>query len=69
MDAIGEALSKNISNIYEVQALQVFIETLIAVFSACILYSIVRCILSYKYTRKRARSISDSGNVEILNAV
>jgi hypothetical protein len=69
MDAIGEALSKTISNIYEVQVLQVFIETVIAVLGTCLIYKIVKYIISYKYTRKRSRSISDFRDVEILNAV
>lgn len=63
MDAIGEALSKTISNIYEVQALQVFIETIIAVLGMYLIYKVVKYILSYKYTRKRSRSISDLGVV------
>ena len=61
MDAIGEALSKSISNIYEVQALQVFIETIIAVIIAYLLYKLVVILNIYIYKRKRSRSISDSG--------
>lgn len=69
MDAIGEALSKTISNIYEVQVLQVFIETVIAVLGIYMIYKFVKYILSCKYMRKRSRSISDLGDVEILNTV
>ena len=61
MDAIGEALSKSISNIYEVQALQIFIETVITVIIAYLLYKLVVILKIYIYKRKRARSISDSG--------
>lgn len=61
MDAIGEALSKSISNIYEVQALQVFIETVIAVIIAYLLYKLVVILKIYIYKRKRSRSIYDSG--------
>jgi hypothetical protein len=61
MDAIGEALSKSISNIYEVQALQIFIETVIAVIIGYLLYKLVVILKIYMYKRKRSRSISDSG--------
>ena len=61
MDAIGEALNKSISNIYEVQALQIFIETVIAVIIAYLLYKLVVILKIYIYKRKRSRSISDSG--------
>ena len=70
MDAIGVALSKTIANIYEVQALQVFIETLIVVFGSYILYRIIKMIISYRFTRKRSRSISSSSeDIEVLNTV
>jgi len=59
MDAIGEALSKSISNIYEVQALQVFIETVIVIIVAYLLYKLVVILKIYMYKRKRSRSISD----------
>ena len=65
MDAIGEALSKSISNIYEVQALQVFIETVIAVIIAYLLYKLVVILKIYIYKRKRSRSISDGGDLPI----
>ena len=61
MDAIGEALSKSISNIYEVQALQIFIETVITVIIAYLLYKLVVILKIYIYKRKRSRSISDGG--------
>jgi len=61
MDAIGEALSKSISNIYEVQALQIFIETVIAVIIGYLLYKLVVILKIYMYKRKRSRSISDGG--------
>lgn len=60
MDAIGEALNKSISNIYEVQALQVFIETIIVIVVAYILYKLVVILKIYMYKRKRSRSISDA---------
>ena len=60
MDAIGEALSKSISNIYEVQALQVFIETVIVIIVAYLLYKLVVILKIYMYKRKRSRSISDA---------
>jgi len=60
MDAIGEALSKSISNIYEVQALQVFIETVIIIVVAYLLYKLVVILKIYMYKRKRSRSISDA---------
>jgi hypothetical protein len=60
MDAIGEALSKSISNIYEVQALQVFIETIIIIIVAYLLYKLVVILKIYMYKRKRSRSISDA---------
>jgi len=60
MDAIGEALSKSISNIYEVQALQVFIETIIVIIVAYLLYKLVVILKIYMYKRKRSRSISDA---------
>jgi hypothetical protein len=60
MDAIGEALSKSISNIYEVQALQVFIETVIVIVVAYLLYKLVVILKIYMYKRKRSRSISDA---------
>ena len=60
MDAIGEALSKSISNIYEVQALQVFIETVIVIIVAYLLYKLVVILKIYMYKRKRTRSISDA---------
>jgi len=63
MDAIGEALNKSISNIYEVQALQVFIETIIAVVAAYILYKLVVILKIYMYKRKRSRSISDADDL------
>ena len=66
MDAIGEALNKSISNIYEVQALQIFIETVIAVVAAYILYKLVVILKIYMYKRKRSRSISDSGDLGIV---
>ena len=69
MDAIGEALSTSISNIYEVQALQIFIETVIAVVIAYLLYKLVVILKIYIYNRKRARSISDSGDIEVLNVL
>ena len=59
MDAIGEALNKSISNIYEVQALQVFIETVIVIVVAYLLYKLVVILKIYIYKRKRSRSISD----------
>ena len=59
MDAIGEALNKSISNIYEVQALQVFIETVIVIIVAYLLYKLVVILKIYMYKRKRSRSISD----------
>jgi hypothetical protein len=61
MDAIGEALSKSISNIYEIQALQVFIETIIVIVVAYLLYKLVVILKIYMYKRKRSRSISDGG--------
>jgi hypothetical protein len=60
MDAIGQALSKSISNIYEVQALQVFIETVIVIVVAYLLYKLVVILKIYMYKRKRSRSISDA---------
>jgi len=69
MDAIGQALSKSISNIYEVQALQIFIETVIAVLIMYILYRIAKYIIAYKYVRNRSRTISDSGEAEILDTI
>ena len=53
MDAIGEALNKSISNIYEVQALQVFIETVIVIVVAYLLYKLVVILKIYMYKRKR----------------
>ena len=66
MDAIGEALNKSISNIYEVQALQVFIETVIVIIVAYLLYKLVVILKIYMYKRKRSRSISDSGDLEMV---
>jgi hypothetical protein len=66
MDAIGEALNKSITNIYEIQALQVFIETVIAVLAAYILYKLVVILKIYMYKRKRSRSISDSGDLTMI---
>ena len=63
MDAIGEALNKSISNIYEVQALQVFIETVIVIVVAYILYKLVVILKIYMYKRKRSRSISDADDL------
>jgi hypothetical protein len=63
MDAIGEALSKSISNIYEVQALQVFIETVIVIILAYLLYKLVVILKIYMYKRKRSRSISDADDL------
>ena len=63
MDAIGEALNKSISNIYEVQALQVFIETVIVVVVAYLLYKLVVILKIYMYKRKRSRSISDADDL------
>ena len=63
MDAIGEALNKSISNIYEVQALQVFIETVIVVIVAYLLYKLVVILKIYMYKRKRSRSISDADDL------
>jgi hypothetical protein len=63
MDAIGEALSKSISNIYEVQALQVFIETVIVIVVAYLLYKLVVILKIYMYKRKRSRSISDADDL------
>lgn len=63
MDAIGEALSKSISNIYEVQALQVFIETVIVVVVAYLLYKLVVILKIYMYKRKRSRSISNADDL------
>ena len=63
MDAIGEALNKSISNIYEVQALQVFIETIIVIVVAYILYKLVVILKIYMYKRKRSRSISDADDL------
>ena len=63
MDAIGEALSKSISNIYEVQALQVFIETVIVIVVAYLLYKLVVILKIYMYKRKRSMSISDADDL------
>jgi hypothetical protein len=63
MDAIGEALSKSISNIYEVQVLQVFIETIIVIIVAYLLYKLVVILKIYMYKRKRSRSISDADDL------
>ena len=63
MDAIGEALNKSISNIYEVQALQVFIETVIVIVVAYLLYKLVVILKIYMYKRKRSRSISDADDL------
>ena len=63
MDAIGEALNKSISNIYEVQALQVFIETVIVIVVAYLLYKLVVILKIYMYKRKRSRSISDGDDL------
>jgi hypothetical protein len=63
MDAIGEALNKSISNIYEVQALQVFIETVIVIIVAYLLYKLVVILKIYMYKRKRSRSISDADDL------
>ena len=65
MDAIGEALNKSISNIYEVQALQVFIETVIVIVVAYLLYKLVVILKIYMYKRKRSRSISDADELPV----
>ena len=63
MDAIGEALNKSISNIYEVQALQVFIDTVFVVVVSYLLYKLVVILKIYMYKRKRSRSISDADDL------
>ena len=69
MDTLGEAISKNISDPNGIYALQIFIETLLTVVCVYILYKIVLHLRIYTQRRKRARSISDFGDVELMNVV
>ncbi len=68
MDKIGELFSRDITDSNALYALQVFIETVISVCILCIIYKLIKLIKKYKITKRRTRSISDSG-IELINVI
>ena len=68
MDKIGELFKADITDSNALYALQVFIETVISVCIFYIIYKLIRRLKTYSLTKKRSRSISDSG-IELINVI